>query len=539
MKRIWSIVISLAMLAVLFVGCTQADPTTIEPTTKPTTATTAATTAKPTDPEPTDPTEPETPTITWMMRQMGGLVYENDLKIYEWLGEAGNLVIEPVPVPIDVYMDKLSILVAGNDLPDIVNVGNQDLFIEAFQPDFALVMEIGPKGLLASLSDNMDKLPHYELWLEKFAPYVGGITSSDGKIYFASTIRNYNPTSSLGGVIRSDLADTMTFETFDDLYNTLKAMRDNADGPIWTNRSGILNLNLLSYSFGTSLTDFPYYDQYAQAFINPVATQNFKDSILFFKSLVDADILTREWATYPEPDWYADGKAGLCQFWVDNMMNAPTFNTALPLNGISGQFEAFVPPSYNGTFYGWAGKSRLSTTGSVISAKTAALDNILAMMDWTYNEAASHDLIYWGEPGITCKQLASGGYGNTSPGAQTTDVFVKLVNEIYGIGGNSNFQKVFNNAEYYNDRHFDGARTWAPFGKVYGDYVYTYSVPSINLNEESTELFKEIYTPLQTYIMENVTNFINGVTDMSEFDAFVAQVESMGGQTLVDLYNNG
>ncbi len=90
MKRILSIVISLAMLVVLFAGCAQTDPTTINPTTKPTTATTAATTA-----EPTEPTEPVTPTVTWMMRQYGNLMYENELKVYEWLGEAGNLLSIP------------------------------------------------------------------------------------------------------------------------------------------------------------------------------------------------------------------------------------------------------------------------------------------------------------------------------------------------------------------------------------------------------------------------------------------------------------
>jgi hypothetical protein len=80
-------------------------------------------------------------------------------------------------------MEKLSIKVAGNDLPDIINIGNQDLFIEANTPDFLLAKEIGPKGLIVPLSDHLEKLPHYKLWLDKYPEYVGGITSSDGKVY--------------------------------------------------------------------------------------------------------------------------------------------------------------------------------------------------------------------------------------------------------------------------------------------------------------------------------------------------------------------
>ena len=481
--------------------------------------------------------EKGTPTVTWMMRDIGSLQYANPLKVYEWLGDAGDMVIEPILVPVDVYMDKLSITVAGGDLPDIINIGNQDLFHESYTPDFALAKDIGTKGLLVPLSDNLDKLPHYKLWLDKYEEYKGGITSPDGKIYFASVVRSYNPTSSLGGVIRSDLADTMNFETFDDLYNTLKAMQDKADTPIWTNRNGILDLNLLSYSFGTSLIEFPYYDQYAETFVNPVATQNFKDAILFLKKLVDEGILTPEWSAYPEPQWYADAKAGDCQFWVDNMMNAPTHNNGLKENGLSGQFEAFVPPMYNGKFYGWAGKSRFSTTGSVVSAKTELLDNILAMLDWTYDTAASHDKLYWGEEGITTKQLASGEFGNTEKGVQKTDAFKNIITEIYGVGENSNWMKVFTDVEYYNDRWYDGARLWAKHGKVYGDNVYTYSIPSVALDEADSETFKEIATPLNTFITENVTNFINGKTHMDNFDAFVIEVEDMGIQTLVDMYN--
>ena len=537
MKKLLTGILVITLILSVMAGCTQQAEKPAEPK-----ATPAKVVEKVKVEEKEKEAEPvevadETPTVTWMMRERGALAYTNDLKVYEWLGAAGNLVIEPVMVQEDVYMDKLSIMVAGGDLADITNAGNQDIFHESYTPSFELVKDIGAKGLLVPLSDNLDKLPHYKLWLDKYEEYKGGITSADGKIYFASVVRSYNPTSSLGGVIRSDLADTMNFETFDDLYNTLKMMRDKEDEPIWTNRNGILDLNLLSYSFGTSLIEFPYYDQYAEVFINPVATQNYKDAVLFLKKLVEEDILTPEWAAYPEPQWYTDAMDGSTQFWVDNMMNAPTHNNGLKEAGHSGQFEAFIPPSYNGKFYGWAGKSRFSTTGSVISAKTESLDNILQMLDWTYDLQASHDLLYWGEEGITCKQLASGEFGNTEVGVQKTDAFKNTIMEFYGTGENSNWMKVFTDVEYYNDRWFDGARLWAPAGKVYGDNVYTYSIPAVVLNEADSEIFKEIATPLNTFINENVTNFINGKQSMDDFDAFVTRVDEMGGHILVDMYN--
>jgi hypothetical protein len=98
--------------------------------------------------------------------------------------------------------------------------------------------------------------------------------------------------------------------------------------------------------------------------------------------------------------------------------------------------------------------------------------------------------------------------------------------------------KVFTDAEYYNDRAFDGARKWATAGKVYGDNVYTYSVPSVVIGEADTETINSMKTALDTYIQESVTNFINGKTSMDEFDAFVAKVSELGADQIVAIYNS-
>lgn len=532
MKRIMSLMLAVLMVVALFVGC-QPKEVIVEK---------IVTSIVEVEKEVTVPVEVivektlENRDVYWMMREIGLMGANPEPIILEWFEMVGNMNIIPVLVSPDVYMEKLSIMVAGNEIPDMVNVGNQDIFIEAVVPDFYLIQDIATKGMLVSLTDNMDKLPHYKYYLDMFPDYVGSITASDGDIYFASTVRDYNPTASLGGVIRTDLIEDVSFDSFDELLAVLTDLRGKRDGPVWTNRSGILNLNLLSYSFGTSLIELPYYEQFEKKYINPVATQNFKDAVIFFKTLVERDILTPEWSSYPEPQWYEDSMKDVCLFWVDNMMNVPTMNNGLATNGIDGKFEAFIPPAYNGVKYGWAGKSRFSTTGTVISSKSEAIDNCLVLIDWLYDQK-NHDLMYWGLEGVTAKRLSNGSMGNIEEGYQKTDEFVALANK-YGVGENSNWMKVFTDVEYYDDRWFDGARLWYPAGKVYGDNVYNYSIPSTVLNEEQMEVVKNIKTPLDTFVQENVTNFINGVRDISEFDAFVKEVEAMKINELVDIYND-
>ena len=47
----------------------------------------------------------------------------------------------------------------------------------------------------------------------------------------------------------------------------------------------------------------------------------------------------------------------------------------------------------------------------------------------------------------------------------------------------------------------------------------------------------ELLAPIETFVDENVLRFILGTRPIAEYEDFVQEVEDLGAQSLVDLYN--
>ena len=58
------------------------------------------------------------------------------------------------------------------------------------------------------------------------------------------------------------------------------------------------------------------------------------------------------------------------------------------------------------------------------------------------------------------------------------------------------------------------------------DSLYTYPANAVMTQEESEE-YARINADIHTYAEENITKFVTGEQDMSEFDAFVENLKSM------------
>ena len=65
-----------------------------------------------------------------------------------------------------------------------------------------------------------------------------------------------------------------------------------------------------------------------------------------------------------------------------------------------------------------------------------------------------------------------------------------------------------------------------------GDYL----LPAVSLTDEESETARSPLADIQTYVDENVAKFINGTRPVSEFDAFVADIEDMGIKGIVAVY---
>ena len=138
-----------------------------------------------------------------------------------------DLVIEAPPKAS--YTDKKSVLIATDDMPDIMYV------------DFADVQAYARDGLFVNLSEHRDEMPHLFALLD--ANPSLGMATVDGQFYSAPTLYRTNPDATLSGQLvnfRTDLLEKYnlpTPTTWDELYDVMLAIKEKEPNLIgMTNR---------------------------------------------------------------------------------------------------------------------------------------------------------------------------------------------------------------------------------------------------------------------------------------------------------------
>lgn len=475
--------------------------------------------------------------VSWMLVEFGTMKFANDLAVYDLLEEAGNLELEIIPSPIDSYLEKFNITLASGTLPDIMSVFGGAAALEA-------VNENGPKGLFVPLSDHLDKMPNFKAWIDKYPNAAQALRASDGKIYVGFNVKDY-PVFNTGFAIREDLLKKNGIElsgirTTEDLYNAFGVLSKELGGPVMGARSGINNLSTMAKMFGTSYS-INFYSDWDKAYINPFKLPNTKDAVTYMHNMFRDGYLHPDWASMTDQIWSQqiagpDQKLG---FYADNMQNINASNRALFEAGKSPSDQegwgAVLPPSYNGQVYPWAANQSLTAEwGRVISAKTKALDNILKAWDFNY-DINNVDKFVYGVEGETYKLRADGTPEYLID--QNTPEGGELMLGKYGYGLTQHWATIFRPTEYFDYARNPKNSGFEKASALYKD-VYTFTNPPIQLNKDETEQLKQLKTPFDTFVNENLVKFINGQKPLSEWDAFAQEAtDKFKGDEIVAIYN--
>lgn len=483
------------------------------------------------------PTAAAPQNVEWMIIEFGPFKYTNDLAVYQLMEQAGNIDFTILPSPIDAYVEKFNITLASLDIPDVISLFGG-------QPTLDAVNEYGPKGLFVPISDHYDKLPNFKKFVDKYPVSAQAITASDGKIYVLPGIRDYTPANQ-GFGIREDLLNKNNIQladikTTDDLYHALTVLKQELGGPVMSARSGISNMSRLAQMFGTAF-QINFYSDWDKQYINVFNLPNTKDAVIFMNNMFKDGLLHPDWASMTDQEW-SQGIGGPSQylgFYADNMQNLDASNRALleagatdkPLYGWGG----LLPPAYNGKVYPWAANLNFSTDwGKAISAQTEALDGILTAFDYAY-DLNNVDKFVYGVEGESYK-LREDGTPEYLYDQETPEGAV-LAFEQNGYGQNQAWALVFRETEY-----FDWARNpkGAAFERAALSYknVYTFNNPPIQLTADETEQLKNLKTPFDTFVNENLVKFINGQRPISEWEAFVQEANgTFKADQIVAIYN--
>ena len=483
--------------------------------------------------------EPQNVRILYM--DSTGFKYNNDLVIYQTIEEACNINLEVETVPSSEFVSKFGTMLAGGNLPDIIN----------HTTAIDQVNELGPKGMFLPISDYLDQMPNVKAVLEQYPEEVEMMKASDGKLYKIPTVKTAD-VNTQGFCIRADIlrengVDANSIKTMDDLFEALMVLKEaNGGKPVYGIRSGgeLKEFTYFARAFGVYSMNFIgdiQYNNETGLFEYPVESQNLKDAVAFFAKLYANGILPADCMTMSDQQWDAANKANELFFFVDNCPNLPNFNQFLWNMGVDAEYTCITPPAYEGKVYPWkSGRMLDFSYGDIISAKTKSLEGILAYEDWLYNKD-NLEYIVFGIEGETCERDETGRLINTMSGEEGT----KINTEHYGFGMNWNWCKYRPAFPYLQwDKtalvYYPDAKAQdviAQYEAILSDLYTIPADPVTRFSDEQNEDLKDFKTPIDTYLQENIASFILNQKPMDEWDDFVNGFRKMNPDAIVEIYN--
>lgn len=513
-----------------------------------------------TDKGETNGTNGEIPTIQYLLPSDPGVTFTSDTwAIKEW-GEAVGVNFEIISPPRDTFKEKLAATIASGNLPDMINYYN-DEGVDTYKT-------YGER-LFVPLNEYIEngQLPNLKKWLDKYPDIAEKITSAeDGNIYGFPLVLDFDAFYSLW-TVRNDLLKKAGYEadnikTLDQLKEALLALKEVSGEQYIT--SSRLGWNYFAtqtgYFFGTSPTMM--YDnrtsQGTNQYVYGPTTDAYKTWIEFYKWMYDNKLIHPNFATMQQQELYAgygDGKFTLC-------MEQATMGYMLGGNDEKypeREEKHLFPVEINGeipkqpALYHQNNGFRWPVT---ISKSSKVIDACIKAMDWGYSEEG-YDMFLTGKEGEHWEK--DDGYINgrrtinlqsnstqqmVLDGTMTQEEYDALpTGQSLGIGSwwlapvitpETRFSLMDTVNEKRDKAMFtvNDVNKWIETGNVLDPD------PIVEFNKEEKDEITNILTPLDTYASEQSLKFILGQKDMSEWDAFQAEMVNMKVDRLEEIYNS-
>ncbi len=473
----------------------------------------------------------------------------------EWLKQMSakmgkELDIKFEYINVGDYTEKLKVIVAGGDIPDLLTFGWLPIGdLNAY----------GDKGVFAELDSILDKLPNYKSTIDKDKNAKKRIYTPDGKLY-AFFNGNYMPTVSTtivnSAAVKTSVLKENNLEiptTLNEMYEVAKVLKEKGVSkfPIiqneeWQNPEGAIFaayhtasdrfFNGKEYQFGPLMDDYKEALQY----LNKIYTEGLI-SPDYFTHKVDngnaaladgsACIIPSVWNGYPT-NWKTEYPE---DEWV-----------LVPL--LASDKYPDEPWIFRDEFPSeWSFTSGYSV---VVSAKSKVLDDVLRFMDFQYDNDIVQ-LMNWGIEGEHFKindqgkkeflllgdenKLALKASGLPVSGSCRAGIFPQ-VQDI-------DFWRIETNMPgpiYYKGKLVE--EKLVPFAAANITPQTTHPAqytPIFTLSTAENEAYANIMTPVTTFAKEEKVKFIKGQRPFSDWPKYIEELNKMGDiQKAMDIYNS-
>lgn len=468
----------------------------------------------------------------------------DDWQIFDEIEERTGVSIDLTHIPFSDATEKRSLLISAGDAPTVIPLvytGEEAPFVSS--------------GAVLPMSDYVEYMPNFQKYVEEWdlGDMMERLKQADGKYYMLPGLQEVSvPTFSL--IIRKDIFDEVgapepdTWEHLREGLELIKAKYPDSK-PLADGFEGQSMLNYAAHAFGTQagwgFGEGTIWNEEKGELEYAGTNEGYRDMVEFFHGLVEDGLLDTESFTASDA---GGGAANVSEKIANNQVFAASgasgtvneFATALDATAGAGNYELvqIAPP---GGEAGMIVEPRNFWNGFMLSSDIADSPNFLAtlqFLDWLYYNPDANEMIRWGVEGETYEKAEDGTITlnpefsldafNINRGA-ATDIKTDLgwSNDVLAGSTESRALK-----ESYNSPQFV-------------DYVDTVlesrtprdPSPPAPLDEAELEQASLMSTPLSDSVRTATLQFILGDRDLSEWDAYVAEIEAAGVQSYLDLIN--
>ncbi|MDG4775185.1 extracellular solute-binding protein [Solwaraspora sp. WMMD792] len=464
---------------------------------------------------------------------------DKEWMFWEELTERTNVSLETVEVPLSDYEQKRGLLIGAGDAPFIIPKtypGQESAYVSS--------------GAILPISDYVDLMPHFQ---DKVAKWnlqgdIDSLRQQDGKYYLLPGLHE-DVWTDYTIAVRTDilaelgLEEPATWDEFRDMLRAMKAaypdvypMSDRWSIP--TPLGALQNIIGPSYGYDT-MGGWGYqnatFDREAQEFVFTGTMPEYKEMVEFLHSLVAEGLFDPESVTQDDDtaiQKLATGKSFVISTNAQTLVN--DYRPALAQNNPNATIAKITrPDSPVGSVK--AG-SRLEN-GIMISSKARESENFVAMMqfiDWLWYSDEGQEFAKWGVEGVTYTKDADGTWildsdidfiGINPDASKHLQKDFGFSNGVFAYGGTTELLQSTFSEEELRFQEAMGQKETLPVS------------PPKPFSEEEREQATLWETPLKDYVQQQTLQFILGQRDLSEWDAYVAEVEGKNAQQYIDLVN--
>ncbi|WP_136518067.1 MULTISPECIES: ABC transporter substrate-binding protein [Cellulomonas] len=483
-------------------------------------------------------TEPVT--FGLMYRDHPNYPLKDDWDILTKLKENQNVEFDIQTAPLSDWQQAQSIAIGAGNAPDIISVtypGQEVPFVAG--------------GAILPVSDYVEFMPNFQDKVEKWdlGAELDRLRQEDGKFYLLPGLReSVRPMYTYA--VRKDVWDQLGLslepETFEDFKADLEKVkaaypdrypisdRWSANGPLEA------TLNVAAPAFGTiagwGFGEGVQWDEDAEEFVYAGASDEYRELVEYYHGLVADGLMDPESLTQEDDQALQKMGSGQAFAQLTNDQEVLKIRDTFTELGTQGEVAMIRVPA--GPAGDIQGGQRL-VSGLMLSSTAAEEDDFLAMLqflDWLYYSDEGLEFAKWGVEGET--------YTKDADGTRTLAADVDQNGLNPGAPKSLNVDFGYHNGVWMLEHGSTDDLDQSMLRPEVVEFVESMSdkelapvAPPAPLNELEREQVSLWQTALRDHVWQNTAAFILGQRPLSEWDAYVAELESKNMQQYLDVVN--